>query len=131
MNIVESFAAYLESSLDDVVIGDNLFIGGVPQEAPDSCWWVTASGGSAETKLETGEMVRNYQIDVFYRDIDEQAVYDSIQSLEETIDGDPCTQLSGYDTIDMEATLFSVDQDIDSEDRKVGLLQISIRTYKE
>jgi hypothetical protein len=131
MNLIEAFADYMDNELLTGTLGDDLFIGGAPIEAPDACWWLTMSGGSTNLSLETGEKVKDYQIDVFYRDIDEQAVYSNLQELEEDINSDRCTQLTGYETIDMEATLFSVDQDIDQEDRKVGLLTITIRIYKE
>jgi hypothetical protein len=40
-----------------------------------------------------------------------------------------CTQLTNFDTIDMEATLLNTDQDIANEDRTVGLVQVTVTVY--
>lgn len=130
-NLAESFVGYLED-LGIATFGDDLFIGEAPSTnlVADSIWWVTASGGTPETRLLTGETVKNYLVEVFYRNRDYQAVYDAMHSLEESINADRCTQLEGFETFDIQATTFPVDQDLDAQDMKVGLLQASIRTYK-
>lgn len=130
MNITEAFIPYLET-VTGSIFGQGLHIGGIPISAPEAGWWVVSSGGSPESDNQTGEKIKNYTLDIFYRSSDEKEVYDNLQSLEETINSDGCTQLNGYNVIDMTATLFNVDQDIDNEDRKVGLIQVNLRTYKE
>lgn len=130
MNIARAFVDYLEDLLG-ITFGQGIYLGGVPLDADDAVYWVVSDGGAPTQKLPTGEIVKTYQLNVFYRDTDEQAVYDNLQSLEESINSDSCTQLSGYETIDMEAVLFSVDEDLDSEDRKVGLIQVIITIHKE
>lgn len=130
MNITRAFVEYLETLLG-ITFGQGIYIGGAPLDAEDGIYWVTMTGGSPETKLVTGEMTKNYRLNVYYRDTDEQAVYDNLQSLEEAINADGCTELAGYDTMDMEAFVFSVDDDIDAEDRTVGLLQVNLSTHKE
>lgn len=132
MNLVESFATYL-ATLTSSVLGQTLFIGEAPSsnKVADSIWWVIASGGAKEIKLATGEAVKNYQIEVYYRNRDYEAVYSAMQSLEEDLNCDGCTQLDGYDTLEIEATTFPIDNDLDDEDRKVGLLSVTLRTFKE
>jgi len=132
MNLVESFATYL-TTVTGTTLGQTLFIGQAPSsdKVADSIYWVVENGGGILSKNATGESMKNYQIDVFYRSRDYEAVKDAMYTLEETLNCDGCTQLSGYDTIELEAMTFPIDNDIDSEDRKIGLLQANITTYKE
>jgi hypothetical protein len=130
MNLARAFVDYLED-VTATTFGQDIFLGGAPLDADDAIWWVTANGGTIEKALQTGENLKSYQFNVYYRDLIEQNVYDKLQDLEETINSDGCTQLDGYDTIDLSAGLLMVDQDIDDEDRKVGLLQVNIRIHKE
>lgn len=133
MNLAYSFATYIQDELSLATIGQDLFIGQIPSsnKAPDEVWSVTASGGDKVTKLSTGESVKQYIVEVRYLSRDYESVYENMQSIEESINADLCTQLTGYDTLDLEATTFPIDDDLESEDRKIGLLQITITTYKE
>lgn len=99
--------------------------------AVDSLWWIIDSGGSPLSRNQTGETTKEYQVQIFYRDRNYKSVKNKLFSLEEDMNCDGCTQLSGFETVDMEATTFPIDNDLDSEDRKVGLLQVTITTYKE
>jgi len=110
-----------------------LFIGRAPSsnEAADELWWVIGNGGTPLSRASTGETVKNYQVQVYYRSRDYQRIADAMQQLEEDLNCDRCTPLEGFDTLDIEATVFPIDNDLDSEDRKVGLLQVSLTTYKE
>jgi hypothetical protein len=130
MNIVRAFVDYLES-LSFGNFGTDIFIGGVPQSAPDKCMWLLSSGGSPTNRNETNEMVKRYVVNVFYRNTDQEDVYDTLQEIEEAINGDSCVNLTGYDTLSMEATNFPTDQDLDNEDRTVGLLQVTITVYDD
>jgi len=132
MNLVEAFATYLQT-LGLGTLGQTIFIGEAPssENVSDSIWWIVANGGSPELKASTGELVKNYQVQVYYRNRNYKTVHDNIFSLEEQLNCDGCTQLEGFETIDIEATTFPIDNDLDVEDRKVGLLQANIRTYKE
>lgn len=132
MNIADAFVEYLEP-LTGSTFGQDLFIGEAPSsdQVLDSIWWIVATGGAKETRLITGESVKNYRIDVYYRNRNYRMVYDALQDLEEALNCDGCTQLTGYETVDIEATTLSIDTDFDSEDRKVGLLQATLRIFKE
>lgn len=132
MTLIASFATYL-ASVTGSVLGQDLFIGNAPSsnKVPDSIWWIMDNGGSPIKKNSTGESMKRYQVQVFYRNRDYQIVKDKMFALEETLNCDGCTQLAGFDTLDIEALTFPIDNDLDVEDRKVGLLQANLTTYKE
>lgn len=131
MNLPEAFVGYLES-LGIGTYGQDIFIGQAPSSnnVQDNIWWLVASGGTPAIRLMSGETVKDYQVDVFYRNRDYKAVYDAMESLETSINCDGCTQLTGYETFDMQATTFPIDQDLDSEDRSIGLIQASLKVYQ-
>lgn len=131
MNLPAAFAAYIDS-ITIFTTGQDLFIGEAPSsnKAPDSLMWVTASGGDTERKLQTGERMKSYLVEVRYRNRNYQTVYDTLHDIEEDLNEGNCTQLSGFETVSIEATTFPIDEDLDSEGRKVGLLAVTITTYK-
>lgn len=129
MNIARSFVTHMES-LALGTFGTNIFIGGVPENAPSTCWWVITAGGASAPKNNTGERIKAYTVNVFYRNMDAEVVYEQMQALEEEINSKNCTQLTGYDTVDMTAIAFPADQDLDIEDRTVALLQVGLTTYQ-
>lgn len=128
MNIANSFIQYLVSA-GYGTFGTDLFVGGAPQEAPDEIMWVVAGGGQPIQRADSGEVIKQYILNVFFRSTDQEVVYDTLQELEVELNAGNCTQLANFDTIDMEATQFPADQDLDNEDRSVGLLQVTITTY--
>lgn len=129
MNITRSFVKWLEES-GYGTFGTTIFIGGVPQDAPDSCIWVLSSGGNVISKHTTGDKQKNYLFSVYMRDIDQQNLYDTLQNIEELANSPECIDLEDYITLEVETTLFPTDQDLDNEDRTVGLLQITVTVYK-
>lgn len=131
MNVPQAFVQYLEDS-GLATFGQDLFIGEAPNSniVGDAIWWVKASGGTPEARLPTGGTIKNYLIEVFYRNRNYQAVYEAMKTLEEQLNCDGCTPLEGYETMDIQATVFPIDNDLDSEDRKIGLLQTTIRVYQ-
>lgn len=129
MNIAEAFATYLDTNTA-FTLGQDLFIGQAPS-SPDSLMWIEASGGDVERRAKTGETMKSYLVQLRYRNMDYEAVYDTLHDLEETFNSSDCITLSGYETIQIQATTFPIDEDLDSEGRKVGLLGITITTYKE
>ena len=129
MNVAKSFVEYMES-LGMGTFSTDIFVGGIPQDAPDNSWWVISSGGSPIRKNHTGERIKDYILDVFYRNTNAEDVYESIQEFEEEINSKGCVQLSGYDTVEMEASILSTDRDIDNEDRVLSLLQVRISIYQ-
>lgn len=132
MNIAESFAQYLEDE-SIATIGQDLFVGHAPSsnKVPDSIWWVEASGGDSILKAKTNARMKSYLVEVRYRNRNYQTVYNNIHTLEELLNSGACSQLDGFETIEIEATTFPVDDDLDGEDRKRGLLVANITIYKE
>lgn len=132
MNLVDAFAAYLVS-LGIGTLGQDIFIGGAPSSdvANDNIWWIVSNGGGPIKKNSTGESMKQYQVEIHARNRDYKTILDNLYQLEERVNCDSCTQLDGIDTIDMIATVFPVDNDLDSEDRKTGMLQVNLTTYKE
>lgn len=132
MSLVADFATYL-AGVTSTTLGQTLFIGQAPSsdKVADSIWWIVENGGGVIQKNATGEARKSYQFNVFCRNRDYEVIKTAMSDLEEDLNCDNCSQLSGYDTIDIEATSFPIDNDLDSEDRKVGLLQVTITIYKE
>lgn len=130
MNIVEAFKEYFET-LTGSTFEQDLYISGAPSsnKAPDNIWWLVASGGSP-TANASSENLKSYQIDIYRRHLDPKTLYDELQSLEEDLNCAACISIEGYDVVDTVATTFPVDNDLDDERRKVGLLQLTITTYK-
>lgn len=133
MNLVEVFANYLQDTLGLGTIGEDLLLSNAPSSnrKKDRLWWLVASGGEKETTMVTGGSMKNYRIDIFHRDLDYKAVYNAMQALEIELNCSDCVQLEGYEVIRLEAVNLPIDNDIDDERRKVGLLQVNIRVYKE
>lgn len=129
MTIAKSFMTLMES-LGYGSFGVDLFKGGVSADAPDACWWVISSGGNVITSNKTGEKVKKYIVNVFYRNIDAEDVDEKLQEFEELINGNNALELDGYETIEMEAMAFPSDQDLDVQDRTIGLVQIGLTIYK-
>lgn len=128
MNIVEAFVEYMED-LSLGTLDTDIFISQVP-DLPDTCWWLTSSGGSSVVKNHTGERQKDYFINVYYRGTNAEDVYNKMQDFEETINAKGCVQLDGYDTIEMEANTFPTDTDLDNEDRVLALMQVRVRVYQ-
>ena len=107
---------------------ETIYLKGVPIDAPDSCFWILAGGGSPILKNQTTGKVKNYVLFIYFRGSDSD-VDEKLQELEQLVNSDSCTQLTDHDTIEMEATAFPTDEDIDSEERTVGLVQVTITVY--
>ena len=132
MNIAEDFADYLET-ITGSTLGQDLFIGEAPSsnKVGDNIFWIVTSGGVKTLKAQTGEAIKAYTIDVYYRSTNYQGVYNVMQALEEELNCAGCVQIGSYDTIEVEAVTFPIDTDLDDEERKVGLLQANLTIYKD
>lgn len=132
MNIAEDFATYL-ATITGSTLGQDLFIGEAPSsnKVGDSIYWIVTSGGAKTLKAQTGEAIKAYTIDIYYRSTNYQGVYDAMQTLEEELNCAGCVQIGSYDTIEVEAITFPIDNDLDNEERKVGLLQANLTIYKD
>lgn len=132
MTIAEAFVEYIET-LGVGTFGQSIFIGEAPSsnKVNDPIWWVVESGGNKLVKAMTGESIKQYTLNLYRRDRDYELLSQALFDIEESISCSNCIQLQGFQTIEIEVISFPIDQDLDSEDRKIGLLQINIKTYKE
>lgn len=131
MSPMQAFATAL-APLVGATLGQDLFISKAPSSdhGPAALWWLRAGGGAPVTHAVSGERVKNYEFQVYYRDPSAQVVYDKLFNLEALINSSGLA-LDGYNVVDVNAYSFPSDQDLDDEDREVGLLQIAISIYKE
>lgn len=125
MTIAKAFLGYLQTILP----GEKFFIGAAPKETTDDIYWLISNGGAPISTNVTGQKIKTYVLSLYFRSKSAEVVDEALQNLEETINIDQCTQLAGFDTIDMEATSFASDQDLDNEERTIGLVQVTITTY--
>lgn len=128
MTIKKAFADFMVAQ-GLGVFGENIFIGSAPLDAPAQCWWIISGGGANKSKNKTGEKQKNYTLNVFYRSLNAETVDQTLQTFEELINRDDCVVIGNYDIIETEATSFPSDQDIDNEERTVGLLEITLTVY--
>lgn len=132
MNLVESFAKWLSQEAE-LTLGQELFKSRAPSgiNAQDGIYWLVGSGGDPETKNINSGYLQTQRIDLFSRDQDPQIVYDNLESLQNLILSAGCMELCDFEVISVSIAGPFVDQDLDNEERQVGLIQISITTYKE
>lgn len=128
MNIAKAFVDWLQG-LGYGTFGTDLYIGGVPLDAPTSAFWVLSAGGAPKKKNQTNEMRKDYVISLFYRNTDAEDVYETLQEIEEILNSSGCPAIGPYDTIEVVCNQFPTDNDLDAEDRTVGLLEVTITTY--
>lgn len=129
--VSESFIAWLESQ-GIATFKEDLFLSQVPDSAPDNCYWITTSGGGTILRLSTGEKVKQYFVSVYFRSNKGQTIEKNMFKLEELIDTPGCLNLEPfvlYDEVDVNQ--YPTDNDFDSEDRRVGMLQANIKIYKK
>lgn len=126
----EAFVEFLETE-GYGVFSENLFISQVPLDAPDTATWLITSGGSPIQKLPTGEMLKQYFVSIYYRSRSKEDVEKKLFALEELLNCTRCVQLTGFEVHEIIATSFGSDQDLDNEERQVGMLQANIKIYKK
>lgn len=130
MNIAEAFVDWLED-LGVGILGQNIYIGLAPSsnKVQDNIYWVVASGGTVVSETVTGESLKDYTLDLYYRSTGYKDIYDTLYGLEQSINCNGCLNLEGLEVVSVKATQYPADEDLDSEDRKIGLLQISLSVF--
>lgn len=132
MNIVRSFAEYLQG-VNVAILGNDLFISRAPSSSnvPDRIFWLKAAGGPPVQRSVNGGSRQSRVIELYHRDVKAEGVYETMQEIADDITCAGCVTLSGYDVIEVQTSGPWTDQDLDNEERQVGLLQITITTHKE
>lgn len=127
--VSESFIKWLEDN-SVAAFGIDLYLSQVPLEAPDKCYWVLTNGGSPISNNGTGEKVKQYFVSVYLRSNKAKDVERDLFALENLINAPGCLQLEGFEVIEIEATTYPTDVDLDNEQLRVGMLQVNIQVYK-
>ena len=131
MNVVEAFATYLEEELSLATLGTDMFISRAPSgvDTDNAIWWLVLSGGGRSVKNATGEWSQTSEISVYYRSTDPAEAYALLERLNHDLLSAGCIELVGYTVREIETTGPFADQDLDDEERTLGLLQVSLTTY--
>jgi hypothetical protein len=126
----EAFVKFLEDK-GIGAFGIDLFLGELPQTAPDNSWLVVVGGGSPEVVTLDGGMIKLYTFNIYHRSLAGKEIERELFSLEEDLNCATCVNLSGFETIYTRATNFAQDIDLENENRRIGLLQAQIRLFKQ
>lgn len=128
--VTEAFAEFL-GTRGIATFNTDLYISQVPLSAPDTTYWLITSGGTPIRKLSTGETVKQYFIEVYYRSKSAKDVERNMFDLEELLNCTECVQLTGFEVQEISATAFPSDLDADDNERRIGMLQANIKIYKK
>lgn len=131
MTIARAFVDFLEKQ-GFGVFGQNIYLFRVPNsfKAESEILWIIPSGGSIVGRNRTGEQIKAYQFLVYYRSVSAEKVDIALSALEEQLNCSQCVKLNGFELVQVNTTQFPVDQDLDAENRMVGLLRVQLEVYK-
>lgn len=132
MTITQSFVDFLENQ-GVAIFGQDLFVRRVPnsKSTPDALYWIIPAGGFPIARMRTGEMIKRYSFNIFYRSTKAQDVEEKLFALEELLNCQRCVELEGFEVLEIEVSQLPSDNDQDGEDRETGLIQVNINTYKK
>lgn len=131
MTIVDSFVKMLEDK-GYGISGQNIFKWQLPStlKIDTEALWIIPSGGSPIQRNKTGEMIKSYNLIIYYRSKSARKVARVMDELEKLLNcGASCVQLEGFDTIEISANQLPYDQDRDAEDTMVGMLTAQVNVY--
>ena len=130
MTISRAFVQFLEDK-GCGIFGQNIFLYRVPNslKTQTELYWVIPSGGMKYSTNKTGEIVKAYNFLIYFRSNEAQKVDETLSALEELLNCSSCVNLEGFELVDISATQFPADQDIDSENRMVGMIQVQLSVY--
>lgn len=131
MTIARAFVDFLEKQ-GFGVFGQNIYLFRVPNsfKAESEILWIIPSGGSIVGRNRTGEQIKAYQFLVYYRSVSAEKVDIALSALEEQLNCSQCVKLNGFELVQVNTTQFPADQDLDAENRMVGLLRVQLEVYK-
>lgn len=130
MTVFESFIQFLENK-GCGVFGQNIYAYRVPNslKTPTELYWLIPSGGTPVNRLATGQSVKLYQILIYFRSNSAKRVDEVLNELEKLLNCSECVELEGFELMGIQATQFPTDQDLDSENRMVGMIQCQLQVY--
>jgi hypothetical protein len=126
----EAFIKFLEDK-GIGTFGTDLFLGELPQTAPDDSWLLLVSGGNPDTTTLDGGMIKLYTFNIYRRSLAGKKIERDLFSLETDLNCATCVNLQGFETIYSRAIQFAQDIDLDNANRRIGLLQAQVRLFKE
>lgn len=126
----EAFVKWLEDN-NIGTFNEDLYLGQLPLESPDDAWLVVVAGGSPDLVTADGGMLKLYTFNIYRRSLAGKEIERSLFSLEEKLNCSTCVNLEGFETIYSRATQFAQDDDLENENRRIGLLQAQVRLYKQ
>lgn len=131
MTISQSFVQFLQEQ-GYGILGQNIYLYRVPNsfKAESEVLWVVPSGGNVVGRNRTGELIKAYQFLVYYRSVNTRKVDEALADLESVLNCSECVKLEGFELVQINTTQFPVDQDLDAENRMVGLLRVQLEVYK-
>ena len=131
MTLIQSFVKFLENK-GYGISGQNIYMYRVPnsKKTETEILWLIPTGGYPSTRNRTGEMIKTYQILIYYRSNNARKVDTVLNDLEETLNCARCVNLEGFELVDVRATQLPADQDLDSENRLVGSINCQLEVYK-
>ena len=131
MTISESFVKMLENK-GYGVFGQNIFLYRVPNslKTPTELFYIIPSGGNAVEIYPSGARVKSYQFLVYFRSNSAKRVDKVLNEMEKDLSCSGCVQFEGYEMVGINTSLYPADQDADSENRMVGMIQVQIEVYK-
>lgn len=131
MTIAQSFVDFLESK-GYGTFGQNIFLYRVPNslKTETDLFWVIPSGGMKTSTNRTGEAIKSYQFLIYFRSNSARRVDEVLSQMEEMLNCSACVELQEFELVSIGATQFPTDQDIDSENRMVGMISVQLEVYK-
>lgn len=131
MTISRAFVKFLEDK-GCGIFGQNIFLYRVPNslKTQTELYWVIPSGGMKISTNKTGEAIKAYNFLIYFRSNEAKVVDETLSELEEMLNCSSCVKLDGFELVSINTTQFPADQDIDSENRMVGMIQVQLSVYK-
>lgn len=131
MTLSRSFVSFLEEK-GYGVFGQNIYLYRVPnsKKTETEILWLIPMGGYPSSVNKTGELIKSYQILIYYRSNSAKKVDEVLNELEETLNCANCVSLEGFELVSIRATQLPADQDLDSENRMVGSITCQLEVYK-
>lgn len=130
MTVFQAFINFLEEQ-GCGVFGQNIYAYRVPnsKKTQTELYYLIPSGGSPVRRTSTGKAIKLYQILIYFRSNSAEKVDNTLNELEKLLNCAGCVELEGFELVDIQATSFPTDQDLDSENRMVGMIQCQLQVY--
>lgn len=131
MTMIQSFAKLLQDKGYGIP-GQNIFLFRVPnsKKTETEVLWLIPTGGTPMNRNRTGELIKSYQVLIYFRSESARRVDTVLNELESMLNCAQCVSLEGFELVDIWATQLPTDQDLDTENRMVGSISCQLQIYK-